>query len=220
LGLLTIADYGKEFPDNERYAIVDGGRRWRGLGKVSSVDFVPCQVYDVDSWKEAALMFYLLDTRKIKMSSLERFRAAIPAGEPTSVQLLELFRQFNIQPKKGKALLHCETISKCEYQLKKDPIAFKAALRSLEKMCKTDGFYVSANLIRGVPYLYRNVIDAYTQKFQKRLENAGAKNLNDAGKKMTAVGLAGDKFVATAMLELINKNLKEADRFKFKGSSE
>jgi hypothetical protein len=213
-GILVVADMGKDAPKGERWAIVDGGRRWRGAKKTPSIEYVLCDIYEVKDYNEAALMYYLLDTRKKKMSSLQRFKASVPAGEPVSNAINDLFKQLHVSPNTAKKGGSIASIAKCESGYKKDPSSFKQALRALAIMSRTENYPITVNLLRGVPYLYRNVIGSGSARFTDRLITVGAKELDLAAKRIVVTEQKGDRLIATQMLIRINKYLKVGDEWK------
>ena len=212
-GSLIIADYGADKPTCQRYAIVDGGGRWEAakLRNDSDIHHLPCIVYDVDSPEEAAKIFYYLNTSRLNLTSIEKYKSALVFKEPTAVEIDKILTRYHISVEKGHQPMSLESIAACTKAFKSSKSVFEDTMRILSNLCWDH--HITQYLFLGTFYMIQHIDgieDPNTlDRLQKRMYHIGAKELqNSANLSSDRLG-RGDRAIAEAMLDRINYKIKD-----------
>lgn len=81
---------------NVKYAIIDGQHRFRGVELRGDIDLVPCSVITPRDVKEQAEIFIKVNSRRVALSPLQYYRAALVAGNPYANRLHAICERLEI----------------------------------------------------------------------------------------------------------------------------
>lgn len=80
-----------------QYAVIDGQHRLRAAEAHGGIDELPCVVIGEREAKDQAKNFVTINSRRVKLSPLQQYHAAVVAGDIDAVALAAIVKKCNIQ---------------------------------------------------------------------------------------------------------------------------
>lgn len=80
-----------------QYAVMDGQHRFRAAEARGDIDELPCVVISEREVKDQASSFVVINSRRVKLHSLQAYHAAVVAGDPDAVALPDLLKKCKIE---------------------------------------------------------------------------------------------------------------------------
>ena len=92
-GALTVVSEN----NGERYAVIDGQHRFLGAKKNGKIKRLPCVVLEEKPAQAQAKDFVHINTKRVVMSSMAKYYAAIAAGDPDACALNEILNEIGVE---------------------------------------------------------------------------------------------------------------------------
>jgi hypothetical protein len=140
VGTLIVSERGK------KKNVVDGQTRLKAMTEIGKTA-APCLIYEGLSKKQEALLFSLLQTQRRNMTTYERFRAQLVAGEEMAIGISTIERMWRIDPEHLREILEL--------------------VRDIWGVDNRDG--VSAQILTGLSTFVRNQTSIDYDRLRKRL---------------------------------------------------
>ncbi len=196
--------------EDESLWVFDGGHRVRASFYRDDVDLLPCMVHLVETISDEAKAFFARNTMYSVVSSLDRHRAALRAGEDTSIAVDELLKKNGLVVSKTcstNAQIKC--IGKLRTMVEVD---IDLAERVLGAACVlADDKPVTARALGGLFLLcFRmqekkgiDILTVYASKFETINQSIVEMAIHQ---RKVETGKGGEAVSAQAILGLLNKS--------------
>lgn len=187
--------------------VFDGGHRTRAAFFRDDVECLPCMVHEIGEVSDEAKAFVARNTMVSNVSAIDRYRAAICAGEPTAVTTQNIMNELGLTAvkggvTKGQYLACIGTLQKCVDTNAED------AMKVLEFCLSLAGEHlVSGKVLSAMFTLHQHyksdfdVIDRFGEKISRHSQREIEVKI---GQFSTECGKGGAIIGAKAILELIN----------------
>lgn len=200
MGVITIADRGGQL-----YA-VDGMHRVSAALLRGDIETLPCIIFKTSDVREEATGFVQANTLRKPVSTFDKHRALLMAGDETSKLVQRLLDQGGFEPSSSGS--------------KKNGVKCYGILHKLAKNRKDDllsvwplicdvchGHFLSERIVDGLVFLEGNASEKLsTPKWSKVVLNIGFDALVEASQSAAAYyAKGGAKVWADGMLQVINK---------------
>lgn len=80
-----------------QYAVIDGQHRFRAAEARGGIDELPCVVISQREAKDQARNFVTINSKRVKLSALQQYHAAVVGGDPDAVSLAAIVKKCDIQ---------------------------------------------------------------------------------------------------------------------------
>lgn len=206
-GAIVVADRGGEF------WVIDGQHRVLAAKNRADIDLLPCVVFATESVAQEAQGFLDLNTQRKAMSSIDRFRALLVAGNDIAIFVDSEFKRLGIVANNsGHGTRNIKSVGLCMTMAQIDKEMFSDTLSLVALICADCP--IKERLLSGLGYI-RQKVGAIDGKLHKRIVDIGQDRLNQGAMRAAAFyKRGGAKVFATGMLEEINKGLQKRYAFK------
>lgn len=117
--------------------IIDGQHRWHGARARGDIAFLPCAVGTFGNAREEAALFVAANRKRVPMTQVDLFRAAVAAGDEVAVRTQQLLEEAGLVLATGGGASAVPGEINCPRALlslaEKDAEALGAALKALAK---------------------------------------------------------------------------------------
>lgn len=214
-GAIIVGERGGE------YWVIDGQHRVLAARRRADIDDLPCLVFATDGVEQEAKGFLDVNTLRKSVSSIDKFRALMAAGDPTANYVNELFVEIGITPKISGASkpLDIASVGWSLLKANENREAFEEVIRFAADLCRDDA-PLHEILLGGLYYVHTNFKpDGLRNKeLRSRIKKFGHKKLVNSSKSAAAYyQRGGAKVWARGMIDAINKGLH--NKFEMKGPS-
>lgn len=203
-GVIIVGKRGGE------YWVIDGQHRVIAAMRRADIDSLPCLVFETDSVEQEARGFLDANTGRKPVSSIDKFRASIAAGDETAKYVDSLFHELGITPRAtATKAMEIKSVAWAMTRARDSREAFEAVTRMAAELCKES--ILHEMLLDGLYYIHVNSVTKLNDKrLRDRLKKIGASRLIDAAKRASAYfARGGAKVWADGMLSEINKGLRD-----------
>lgn len=201
-GCLSVAKRGT------RFIVMDGGHRHGGAMRRSDISVLPCMVYDMDSVKDEATFFLILNLLRKAMTSSERFNAQTTSGDENAIFVRDLLAQCGRDTKSAGNSARCLTALMKSAANDREQLIRIWPL--IDEICR--GRPVHSHLLRAMIYVESRMPEGDTltaRKWRDRLVAAGLDGLIDAMNKAAGFrGKSGEKVWGEGIVQRINHGLQ------------
>jgi DNA-binding phage protein len=131
-------------------AIIDGQTRWAGAGTAGETE-IPALIYSGLTKKDEALIFALLQMKRRNISTYQRYRAMVQAGDPEMKAIERLVNEqgFTLSPDEPSASVRA--ISALERTYRRSPDLLRETLWVIAQAWGTnDREAVSSDIVQGM----------------------------------------------------------------------
>lgn len=194
--------------EDQSYWVFDGGHRTRASFYRDDITHLPCMVHIMDDLSDEAKAFVARNTMITNVSSFDRYRASVCAGEPTACQVAELLKSLNIEVIDGAG--------SSKYQLMAIGAVQKMVARNVVLARRVIEFLMSIECDKSLPSSVLLGVFMLCDRMQSKVDI-----LRDYGEKLggygvrgletkirqfvTEIGRGGEMMYAKAILDLVNK---------------
>lgn len=190
--------------------VFDGGHRTRASFYRDDIETLPCMVYDMDSISSEAKAFLGKNLMITNVSSVDKYKAAVVADDPTARKAERLLLEHGIEVSacatkstQLKCISTLQTLLDRDEELARRCFGFCLLL--------SNGAPVSSAVLRGLFTLCQRMSDRcdILIRYRERLTRHSQREIEVRIRQMRAeCGNGGDKVEALALLSLINKGCK------------
>lgn len=193
-GTLLVSKLKK---DNAKYAIIDGQHRFRGAELRDDIDSVPCVIISPRGINEQAQTFININSRRIALSSLQHHRAALIAGDETSVEIDRICKEANVSIPSYPIMRHMappdtfQSIGSMRKLVQSE--AFNAdniiwALKTLQDAYPKKNGILSFNMVKAMNFWAEKYPDSNKNDAIKVLRSVDIDNLDLEARKLRVSG--------------------------------
>jgi hypothetical protein len=202
-GVLIVARRADE------YYVVDGQHRLLAANKVLSIRQLPCLVFPTTTKETEAIGFLNVNRNRKGMQSVDAFRAALVAGDETSIYVKEVFDTLGIIAKAtGQSPGTIKCVALAVSLAGKDKDIFRLSLKLCNDLCK-DKKQIPEHLLGGVAYLVTKIKGGASKKLISRMYDIGMEAMLDGISHARSFHKQGGVAVyADGILMAINKGLQ------------
>jgi hypothetical protein len=163
VGTLIVSERGK------RKNVVDGQTRLKAMTEIGKTA-APCLIYEGLSKKQEALLFSLLQTQRRNMTTYERFRAQLVAGEEMAIGISTIAQEVGFELSAKQTNNTIRAISALERMWRIDPEHLREILELVRDIWGVDNRdAVSAQILTGLSTFVRNQTSIDYDRLRKRL---------------------------------------------------
>ena len=224
--LILVSDRGSRPKDGDvkggRF-IVNGQHRSKAAQK-KGLEEIDARIIDLRKEEDPAAIeagFRLKTNIRLGDRSLERFKAQLRAGDPESLGIVKLLKQFdaeiNVQPNPDQGINAVVTIEKI-YRVD-DGALLRDTLTLVKDVWKyVGGKYSSSNLLYGLAwFIEKHADESDRTRLVAKLESIGISVLEQRARtiKLTMGGSLWVNYYR-AIVELYNEQLREKKRLQWK----
>lgn len=196
------------------YWVIDGQHRVIAAKNRSDIDVLPCILFHTESVEQEARGFLDANTGRKPVSSIDKFRASLAAGDDTAKYVDSVFSELGIIVKgTAKNALEIKSVAVSIRWANENREAFDAVIRLSAELCQHCPIHEV--LLGGLYYVYVNSENKFNDKrLIDRIKSIGAERLVYAGKRAAAYYVRGGlKVWADGMMEELNKGLRKQIKF-------
>lgn len=192
------------------YWVVDGQHRKLAADRRSDIKELPCMVFQVDTVAQEARAFLSTNTNRKNVNAIDKFRAALAAGDPTAKKAYDAISQANlrvttasIEPRAIKSVAMVQKLVADDYEGLCSVLNFCGELSESAKMP------VHSRFLSGLYYLHCRIDEGvHNVRFRKRIKQIGMGNLVVSINKAAAYhGHAASNVCAEGILQAVNIGL-------------
>lgn len=190
--------------------IVDGQHRKLAADRRSDIQDLPCLVFQVAEVREEASAFLSANTNRRNVCALDKFRAALAAGDETAHKVQNALYAAGLRlASASKDACDFKSVAMAQKIAATDYNGLIAVLQLCGELATAESAPVHARLLSGLYYIHCRIDDGVeNQRLRKRLKQVGAKALVAAANKAAAYyGQAGNKVCADGMMQAVNHGL-------------
>lgn len=191
-----------------RFFLMDGGHRHAGAMSRSDISALPCMVYEMDSVKDEATFFLILNLLRKAMTSVERFNAQTTSGDENAIFVRDLLAQCGRDTKGDGNSARCLAALMKMAESNREQLIRVWPL--FDELCR--GRPVHSHLLRGLIYVELRMPEGETltaRKWRDRLLATGADGLIDAMNKAAGFrGKSGEKVWGEGIVQRLNYGLQ------------
>lgn len=190
------------------YWVIDGQHRVLAARKRADITDLPCVVFETDGISQEAKGFLDANTMRKAVNSIDKFHAAIAAGDETAVFVSNLFEELEIMPsqyaKTGKQIKSVGFVMAKAIENRAD---IEVVIRFTAKLCENHP--ISERILSALTYIYQSGLDIREPRLSARIMKIGPAGLLKAANKAAAYFAAGGaKVWATGVIDEVNKGLR------------
>jgi uncharacterized protein YunC (DUF1805 family) len=190
--------------------VMDGQHRVLAAMARADVSHIDCMVFESTSVKEEARGFLASNTVRKPLTSIDKFKAQIVAGNTIAIEAQKLLTQAGYVASKNEKAKGVRSISSILHCLKVDAETFKTVWPAI--VASAQGQAIMERTIYGLFWIEKHrVNDSLSDpKWLKRLAQVGQEELLTAAAKASAYYARGGAQVwGPGMLLVINKRMQE-----------
>lgn len=192
----------------QRFFLMDGGHRHGAAMRRSDISALPCMVHDMDSVKDEATFFLILNLFRKAMTSTERFNAQTASENEHAIFVSDLLAQAGRDTKSAGNSARCLTALMKSAEHSREHLIRIWPL--IDELCR--GRPIHSHLLRALIYVESRMPEGETltgRKWRDRLFTAGADGLLDAMNKAAGfLGKSGEKVWGEGILQRLNHGLQ------------
>lgn len=204
LGVITVARRGGEL------WVIDGQHRVAAAKKRADIQLLPCIVFDSNTVKDDALAFLTTNIDRKPMSSHDKHRAKLVAGDEFSLLARRIMDSHGISLGNGGHArpMTFRAIGWAEKKAQDNPDRLDRVMGVLAEICQDAP--MADRLAQGLWYMDANIDGGiHGKRLRKRLKDiGGARLMQGANKAAGYFAKGGEKVYATGMLDVINHGLQ------------
>lgn len=194
------------------YWVVDGQHRVLAANRRADIAELPCLVFGTDTIGQEAQGFLDVNTGRKPVSSLDKFRAQVIAGDPTAIYVESVFKNMKIEPRRGAIKgLEITCLGWVMTRAAESKDDFETTLALAVELCKDSEQGMPEKLLAGLHYIHRQVTaegGLENKRLRNRIKQLGPITLvNGATKASSYFAHGGAKVWATGMVNEINHGL-------------
>jgi hypothetical protein len=190
--------------------VIDGQHRVLSSRRRSDIMELPCIIFDSIGVEDEAAGFVDVNTGRAVVSAIERHRASRVMRDEVALFIDKVAQDlgFRFEDDFGD-LRAIKCVDRCKQFAAIDRADFVVAMQAACRACVKDNVRMHQRLIHAMWYLQRHGRFVQDPRFVDRVVAIGAQNLLDAAQKAVIYfNKSGEKIWAEAMLQEINKNLR------------
>lgn len=202
LGAISVGRRESEF------WVIDGQHRVLAALQRSDISNLPCIVFATDSIQQEAQGFLDANTGRKSVSTIDKFRAALVAGDATAKYVDSVLSEFGITPKgSANKPLEIKSLGWAMQRAKDDRDAFRVVVELAAELCQD--CMLNEKLLDGLFYIHSYYPTKLENKrLRDRLKKVGALRLIDATTRASAYySRGGAKVWADGIISEVNKGL-------------
>lgn len=201
-GVIIVANRGGEL------WVMDGQHRVMAAKQRADIVSLPCIVFESSGISQEAKGFLDVNTGRKPMSSIDKFKAQIAAGDAVAKFVQQTTENLGIKFKKtAKNPKELQSVIWCIERAKENAKAFSDVLTLAAELCEQKP--ITSRLLDGIFYIHTNGLPITDIGTRKHFFRVGAERLEDAANKASAYySKGGAKIWADGMLDCINKGLR------------
>lgn len=190
-----------------KYWVMDGQHRVMAAKQRADINNLPCIVFESSGVEQEARGFLDVNTGRKAMSSIDKFKASIAAGNETANFVKELTDQLGIQFKHTTTnAREMKSVGWCMKRALENKKAFSDVLHLAAEICHDQP--IQERLLDGIFYIHTNGLPVTNHNIRKHFIRVGANRLTESAIKASAYySRGGAKVWADGMLQAINKGL-------------
>lgn len=197
---------------DHRFVIIDGQQRHAAAMKRSSIDQLPCLVFETQDVQEEATAFLGINTGRRVVSAVERHKAKLVAGDPLAALVQALLDDADItligSGSGGAGTTKCVAV--LERMASADRDAFERIVRLSDRICRQSNMPLGNKILEGLWYLDQSMLEGglSDSRARRRVIDVGADVLQrEAIRAASLYAKGGARVWATGMLQALNKGL-------------
>lgn len=207
-GVVTVGDRR-----NTLY-VIDGQHRVLAAQRAGLKE-IPCLVFVSKGAAHEAESFFKANNNRKPMSSIDKYRALLVAGDPSAVRVDAELRRLGFSTVTHAGADGFRSVGWAMATCSDDPALFVAVLGLAREICLADGTQLQENTLKALVHLSRSVDGGLNDRMRDRIRKIGAKRIAHAIKMQTLLEQqGGDACYARGALNLINTGLR--NKFEFK----
>lgn len=209
-GTIIIGKRGGE------YWVIDGQHRVMAAKSRSDIDCLPCLVFETGGVEQEARGFLDANTGRKPVSSIDKFRASIAAGDEVAIYVDSVFRRLGVVPRStATRAMEIKSVAWAMTRANENRDAFASVMELAAELCRE--ITLHEMLLDGLYYIHTNSgISINNTRLRDRLKRVGAVKLIESAKRASAYyARGGARIWAEGMLSEINKGLR--DKIVLKG---
>jgi hypothetical protein len=190
--------------------VIDGQHRVLSSRRRSDIAELPCIIFDSISIESEAEGFVDVNTGRSVVTAIERHRASRVMRDEVTLFIDKVAQDlgFCFEDDFGD-LRAIKCVDRCKQFATIDRADFVVAMQAACRACVKDNHRMHTRLIHGMWYLQRHGRFVAEPRFVDRVVAIGAQHLLDAAQKAVIYfNKSGERIWAEAMLQEINKNLR------------
>lgn len=190
--------------------VVDGQHRKLAADRRSDIQELPCLVFQVSEVKEEARAFLAANTNRRAMCALDKFRAALVAGDETARKVQDALDAAGLRlATASKEARDFKSVAMAQKIAASDYDGLIAVLQLCGELAVAESSPVHARLLSGLYYIHCRIDGGVeNSRLRKRVKQIGANALVAAANKAAAYyGRSGSKVCADGMIQAINHGL-------------
>lgn len=192
------------------YWVIDGQHRVIAAKSRSDIDRLPCLVFETVSVEQEARGFLDANTGRKPVSSIDKFRASIAAGDEVAIYVDSVFQELGVIPRStANKAMEIKSVAWAMSRARENRESFESVMRLAAELCQER--ILHEMLLDGLYYINANSgTSLKNPRLRERLKKVGADRLIDAAKRAAAYyARGGARIWAEGMLAEINKGLRE-----------
>ncbi len=192
--------------DDNKWFVMDGQHRKLAADQRGDINALPCLVFETTSRREEALGFLAINQGRMGVGSLDRYKAALLAGDPTANAVEALLRSTGHRAGEKPS---ARTVScvQCLYHLAGEDRARFARLWPLLAELHPDGPMTDL-VIKGLWMVEKWLGDRSVTEppYREKLLVIGGQGLHhEIRREMAVIGQGGTRVFACAIAKYLNK---------------
>lgn len=197
------------------YWVIDGQHRVIAAKSRSDIDCLPCLVFETVSVEQEARGFLDANTGRKPVSSIDKFRASIAAGDEVAIYVDSVFQTLGIVPRStANKAMEIKSVAWAMNRARENRETFESVMRLAAELCQER--FLHEILMDGLYYIHTNcVTNLNNARLRDRIKKLGADRMIDAAKRAAAYySRGGARVWAEGILAEINKGLRDKIVFK------
>jgi hypothetical protein len=203
-------------PTKKKYAVLDGQHRLDATRARGDITSLPCLVIDGHDLQQQSSSFVVINSRRVSLTSLAKFHAAVGAGDPDAVSIKDLCDECGIEILRVPVLLgemgprQCQsvkTLNQLILQYSKNQL--KWALTIIPEAYGDENGQLRSKFIKGLAAFRKANPDADRARMLKVLADVNPEQLEEDSR---AAARVGGGTPTTAMVEALERLYKNAGR--------
>jgi hypothetical protein len=215
-GVILVAQRGAD------YYVIDGQHRVSGAKRRADITELPCAVYQTSGPKEEASGFLMANTERKALSAIDKFYAAITAGDPNAIETRALLDDLEIElvasTNRAGQIKCIRTVRRL---VEANAAAARRVLWVVRQLSIRQGRHLPERVIDGLFYLDQRLADCDLEdrRLVDRLLAIGMDEIETSIAKAAAFYTKGGARVyADGILTRVNKGLRR--QYKLRGGDE
>ncbi len=192
------------------YWVIDGQHRALAAKRRADIDLLPCIVFETERVEQEAKGFLDANTGRKPVSSIDKFRASIAAGDQNARHVDSVFKELGITTRSTTAgPMQIKSVAWAMRRSAENREAFESVMRLAAEMCTECPLHEI--FLDGLHYIHTHSIAGLENKrLRDRIIKIGAPMLVESAKRAASYfARGGAKVWADGMLAEINKGLRD-----------